>query len=387
MTASGKWYDSNEFQYSELEVDTRDLARKFASELAPLAPKIDAEGAIPHSMIKKMGELGFLGATVSEADGGLGLSDTAFSLIIEEIASVCASTAILCSAHHSLGLWPVAKYGTAAAKERYLPGLLSGDKIGAFALTEPNVGSDAGNLSLSLKRDGDKIVLNGTKAWITNAPIAEVFVVFATEEVGNRKKISAFVHGADGLIVNADERKLGICGSRTASITYYNFELNAKECLLGDFGDGFKIALDTLNSGRIGVASQALGIVRGALDLAINYCDERKSFGKRLNEHDLVRTYLAEMILSYESAKQLTLLSSRKKEAGLPFVKEASCAKLAASRAANFVSGKSLQLFGGNGFSKEYSIERYVRDAKITEIYEGTTEMQLFRIAREVLRK
>lgn len=380
--------DGFHFELTEEEVLVRDMARSFARErVAPLAAKIDREHFFPRELVQEMGALGFLKATIPAEVGGSGLSEVAFAILIEELAAACATTSIIASAHHSLCVRPLHDRGTTAQKLEFLSAAMSGDALGCFALSEPGCGSDAAALQCRAQRHGDKFVVTGSKAWITNGPEASLVLLLATEDPSKRHEgITAFLHPLPhpGVTVGRREDKLGIRGSATATLTYDGAELNDSH-VLGERGKGFRVAMETLNGGRIGVAAQALGIARSALSDALLYVKERKTFGQSLSEHQTVQNYLADMVVSIDSARYLTFAAARLKEAKQPFVRAASMAKLAASKAAVFCADKCVQLHGGYGYVTDYPAERHYRDAKITEIYEGTTEIQRMVIARHLL--
>lgn len=383
------WEDGFNFGLDEDVQAVRETARKFAEEeVLPLAKKIDQEHWFPSEIIKKLGTLGFMGACIPSKYNGSELSQIAYCLVIEELAAVCASTSIIVSAHHSLCSIPILDYGTEDQKERFLKPLASGEKLGCFALSEPGSGSDAASMTCKAEKIGDKFIINGTKNWITNGPQADIAVLFATTDTSaGHKGVTAFVHDLNvpGLSRGKPEDKLGIRGSGTCSLTYENVELT-KTNLLGDVGRGFKVGMTTLNGGRTGVAAQAVGIARAALRDALFYTKERKAFGKFLHEHQSVQNYLAEMLNQVDAARYLTLSAAAKKDAGLEYAREAAQAKLFASEAAMFCANKGIQIHGGYGYVTEYPAERHLRDAKITEIYEGTSEIQKFVIASNLVK-
>ncbi|RME58120.1 MAG: acyl-CoA dehydrogenase [Candidatus Dadabacteria bacterium] len=382
------WCDRWDFNWSNDLLEIKKLARSFAKkEVAPLAKKIDEEHSLPKELLKKLAEIGFFGIFVPSQFNGSDLSHLAYCVIIEELAAVCASTAIVVSAHNSLAVWPILTYGTQEQKEKFLKPLASGEKIGCFALSEPGTGSDAASLCCQVKIEGDKFIINGTKNWITNAPIADVCVLFATKDKSSgHKGVMAFVHPLNlkGITIGKPENKLGICGSPTSSISYDNVVLT-KENLLSREEKGFKIAMNTLNGGRIGVAAQALGIARASINAALSYGTERKTFNTAIVNHQLIQDYLAQMLTKYLSARLLTHTAAKRKDKGLEHIIESSLAKLSAAKAAMYCSDKALQIHGGYGYVKEYDVERFYRDAKITEIYEGTSEIQKIVIAKRLV--
>ncbi|RMG44329.1 MAG: acyl-CoA dehydrogenase [Candidatus Dadabacteria bacterium] len=384
------WEDGFHFELSDEEQMVQETARSFAkSAVEPLAAKIDREHYYPGELVKAMGELGFMGATVPEEYGGAGLSNVAYSLIIEELAAACASTAIIMSAHNSLCISPIQNFGTEEQKKKWLPDLAAGKKLGCFALSEPGTGSDAANLSCTVEKRGDKYIVNGTKNWITNGPKADVAVLFASiDRSKGHKGIAAFVHSLDlkGVTRGKPEDKLGICGSPTSSLIYDSVELTA-ENLLGDEHGGFKVAMHTLNGGRIGVASQAVGIARASLADALRYAKERKTFGRPIGEHQSIQNYLADMVTRIDASRYLTLSAARLKDSGRQYIREASMAKLFASETARFCADRCVQIHGGYGYVKEFPAERHLRDAKITEIYEGTSEIQRIVIGSRLMKE
>ncbi len=384
------WLDGFKFDLTEEERMAQETARSFAeNEVLPLAAKIDHEHYFPKELIPKMGALGFMGATVPTEYDGAGFSQKAYCLIIEELAAACASTSIICSAHNSLCISPIVDYGSAQQKKDYLPKLATGKWIGCFALSEPGTGSDAASLSCRAEKRGNKYIINGTKNWITNGPESDVCVLFTTENpAAGHKGVTAFVHSmkAKGVSSGKREEKLGICGSPTSSITYDNVELT-EENVLGGALNGFKVAMSTLNGGRMGVASQAIGIARAALRDAMAYAKTRKTFGKTISEHQSIQNYIADMIVDIDAARYLTLAAANLKDHKKPYIREAAMAKLFASEAAMRASIKGVQIHGGYGYVKEFPAERHLRDAKITEIYEGTSEIQRLVIAGHLLKE
>jgi butyryl-CoA dehydrogenase len=381
------WRDSIAFPLSDEETMACDLAGDFAAkEVAPLAAKIDQEHYFPRELIPQMGGLGLMGATVPVEFGGAGLSTVAYALIIEELSSACASTGIIVSAHTSLCITPILDYGTQEQKEKFLPMLASGKALGCFALSEPGTGSDAAAITTTYKKDGDEFILNGTKNWITNAPEAGVCVVFASSDTSKGSKgITAFVHEMNlpGISLGKREDKMGIRGSPTSSITYTDVRL-PKGSALNLENRGFVVAMTTLNGGRIGVASQAVGIARSAFDDALRYSQERKAFGKRVCEHQSIQNYFADMVCHIDSSRYLTLDAALRKDQGRSYVRQAAMAKLFASETAMMCAAKGIQIHGGYGFVTDYPAERHLRDAKITEIYEGTSEIQRVLIATQL---
>ncbi len=367
----------------------RDMARDFArKDIAPLADKIDKEHYFPEELVKKMAELGLMGIMVDPEWDGAGMDTVSYVLAVEEIAAVCASTSVILSAHNSLCIDPIAKNGTDDQKEKFLKPLARGEKLGCFGLTEANAGSDAAGTKSTAVLDGDEWILNGTKNFITNGKQADIAVLFAITEKGiGHKGISAFLIEKDtpGFTVGKVEDKLGIRGSSTTELVWEDCRL-PKENLLGELGSGFKIAMQTLDGGRIGIAAQALGISRAALDASKQYAKQREQFGQPIAKFQAIQWMIADMAVKYESARLLTLRAAMMKDAKVRFSREAAMAKLAASEAAMWITTKAIQVHGGYGYTTDYPVERFFRDAKITEIYEGTSEIQRLVIAANELR-
>ena len=364
------------------------LAREFAEkEVRPVAAQLDAEARFPHETVKRMGELGLMGIAVPETYGGSGADAVAYVLAVEEIAKACASHAVIMSVNNSLYCDPVLKYGTEEQRKKFLAPFASGQQIGCFALTEPQAGSDATNQHTLAVRDGDGYVLNGRKIFVTSGREASVALVFAqTDRTKAHHGISAFLveKGMRGFLVPKVEDKLGIRASDTAEFVFEECRVPAAN-RLGEEGMGFKIAMSTLEGGRIGIAAQALGIAAGAFALSVAYAKERKSFGVPIGQHQMVQWMLADMATAIDAARLLIWRAAALKDAGRAFGPEASMAKLFASEMAMKVTTDAIQVHGGYGFIKEYQVERYFRDAKITQIYEGTSQIQKLVIAREVL--
>ena len=372
-------------QYKEI----RDMVKKFSdSEVQPVAQKVDHDGEISKEMIQKLAENGFLGSYVPEEYGGAGMDYLSYSLIVEEISRNCASTGVFVSAHTSLAVWPILNFGTEDQKKKYLPKLASGEWIGCFCLSEPNAGSDAGSLTTFAEDKGDHWEINGVKNWITNGKEANICIVFAkTKKTPDYKGISAFIveTTTPGYSIIKEEDKLGIRGSSTCQLAFDKVKV-PKDALLGAPEKGFRVAMATLDGGRIGIASQALGIAQGAFDYAIRYTKERVQFGAPLSDLQGVQFMLADMSTKIGASRLLIYHASALKDAGLPYSKESAQAKLMASESAMWVTTKAIQLCGGNGYTKEYPVERFFRDAKITEIYEGTSEVQRMVIASNELK-
>lgn len=368
----------------------RKTCRDFAdNELVPIAAKLDKECLYPKEQVKKLGELGLLCMDVAEKDGGTGLDYLAYAIAMEEISRGCASTGCIMSVNNSLYLGPVQKYATEAQKEQFLKPFLNGDRVGCFALSEPGNGSDAGAASCTARLDGDSWVLNGTKAWITNGYEAEATVVFATTDRQQKHKgISAFLVPipSEGLSRGKKEDKLGIKATSTCYLIFEDCRI-PKENMLGEPGFGFKIAMQTLDAGRIGIAGQGLGIAQASLECAIDYAFKRQSFGMPIVKMQTIQTKLADMEMRTQSARLLTWHAAMLKDAGRPFTKEAAMAKLAASETATFNAHQAIQILGGMGFVTDMPAERHYRDARITEIYEGTSEIQRLVIAGNLIKE
>jgi alkylation response protein AidB-like acyl-CoA dehydrogenase len=368
----------------------RAMAREFAEgELRPIASEIDREARFPHETVKRMGELGLLGIMVPERYGGGGADTVSYVVAMEEIARVCASHAVIMSVNNSLYCDGVYKFGSEEQRERFLVPFATGQKIGCFALTEPQAGSDATNQHTVAVRDGEHYVVNGRKAFVTNGREASVAMVFCqTDRSSGHHGISALLieRGTPGFQVPKVEDKLGIRASDTAEFVFEDCRVPVAN-RLGDEGMGFKIAMGSLDGGRIGIAAQALGIAVGAYELAVAYAKERKAFGVPVGRHQMVQWMLADMATSIDAARLLTWRAAALKDRGKPCGTEAAMAKLFASETAMKVTTDAVQVHGGYGFIKDYAVERYFRDAKITQIYEGTSQIQKLVIARSVLGK
>ncbi|CAH0385643.1 unnamed protein product [Bemisia tabaci] len=364
--------------------------RDFAeAELKPNAAKFDREHLYPKEQIQKMGELGLMAVEVPEELGGTGLDYLAYAIGVEEISRGCASAGIIMSVNNSLYLGPILKFGTSKQKEEYITPFTTGERVGCFALSEPGNGSDAGAASTTAKKNGDSWILNGTKAWITNGFESEATVVFATTDKAKKHKgISAFISSkpTNGLSLGKKEDKLGIRASSTCSLIFEDCKVPEGN-LLGEPGMGFKIAMMTLDAGRIGVASQALGIAQAALDCAVDYASKRTAFGNPITKLQAIQQKIADMSLRVESARLLTWRAAYLKDNHQPYTKEAAMAKLAASEAATYNAHQSIQILGGMGYVSDMPAERHYRDARITEIYEGTSEIQKLVIAGNVYKE
>jgi alkylation response protein AidB-like acyl-CoA dehydrogenase len=366
----------------------RAMAREFAeSEIRPIAADIDREARFPHETIKRMGELGLLGMLVPAEYGGSGADAVSYAVALEEIARACASHAVVMSVNNSLFCEPVLKYGTEDQKRKFVTPCASGHTIGCFALTEPQAGSDASNQATLAVRDGAHYVINGRKVFVTNGREASTALVFCqTDRAKGHRGISAFIleKGTAGFLQPKVEEKLGLRASDTAEFVLEDCRVPATN-RLGEEGMGFKIAMSSLDGGRIGIAAQALGIAVGAYELALAYARERKSFGVPIGQHQMVQWMLADMATSIDAARLLTLRAASLKDGGQPYGVAAAMAKLFASETAMKVTTDAVQVHGGYGFVKDYQVERYFRDAKITQIYEGTSQIQKLVIARSVL--
>jgi alkylation response protein AidB-like acyl-CoA dehydrogenase len=378
------------FELTEVQRDIQKMCRDFAAkELIPHAKKWDEEHAWPTEAVQKLAELSLLGVAVPEQWGGAALDNVCYALAMEEISRGCASTGVIMSVNNSLYSDPILKFGTDAQKEKWLKPFASGQKLGCFGLTEPQAGSDAAAQQTVAVKKGDRYVINGSKNWITNGPKADAIVLFTmTNKEAGHKGITAFVVPTDtkGFKRMAPDKKMGITAAWSCTMYFEDMEVPA-ENLLGKEGDGFKVAMSTLDGGRIGIASQALGIARGALEEAVRYSGERKSFGKYLREHQAIQFMLADMATEIDAARLLVLRAALLKDKGVRHSQESAMAKLYASEMASRVANKALQIFGGMGYSKEMDAERHVRDARITEIYEGTSEIQRIVIAANLLKE
>ncbi|HTX18378.1 MAG TPA: acyl-CoA dehydrogenase [Bacteroidota bacterium] len=376
------------FELSEAQKMIRDTARQFAvEELAATADERDEREEFPQQAVKKLGELGFMGMMVPEQYGGAGLDTVSYALAVEEISRVDASCGVIMSVNNSLVCYGLNEFGTEEQKQRFLVPLATGKKLGAFALSEPEAGSDATNQRTVALRDGDEYILNGMKNWITNGLTSDlVLVMAATDPAKGSHGISAFVveKGAPGFTVGKKERKLGIRSSDTVSLAFQDVRVPAAN-RIGDEGFGFKFAMKTLDGGRIGIASQAVGIAQASLDAALKYSKERKAFDQPIANLQAIQFKLAEMATEIDAARLLTLQAAATKDAGVRYTQKAAMAKLYASRAAVKCALEAIQVHGGYGYIREYHVERYLRDAKITEIYEGTSEIQKIVIARSLL--
>lgn len=373
-------------QFTEEQEMMRKMVRDFAlTEAAPFVPNME-KGEFPREIVKKMGGLGLMGIPIPETYGGAGMDLTSYLIAIEELSKVSAALGVILSVHTSVGTLPILRFGTEAQKNKYIPKLAAGEHLGAFCLTEPQAGSDAANLKTRAVKKGNSYVLNGSKIFITNGGEADVYVVFAVTDANlGSKGITAFIveKSTPGLIFGKDEHKMGLRGSRTLQLSFDDMHIPA-ENRLGKEGDGFTIALANLETGRIGIAAQALGIAEAALEAAVQYAKKRKQFGVPIASHQGIAFKLADMATNVEAAKLLVYYAADLKSRGLNARKEASIAKLFASKTAVEVTSEAIQVFGGYGYTEDYPVERYFRDAKITEIYEGTSEIQRIVISKHL---
>jgi len=378
------------FTLPETHEMLRKTCREFADkELVPIAAQLDREHRFPREQVQQLADMGLMGITISEEDGGAGLDSFAYALAMEEISRGCASTGVIMTVNNSLYCDPVSKFGSPAQKEKFLRPFAAGKQLGCFALSEPGNGSDAGAARTTAERKGDGWVLNGTKAWITNGYDAHAAIVFATTDKTKKQKgLSAFLvpMPTPGLSLGKKEEKLGIRASSTCNLIFEDCVLPA-ESLLGQEGEGFKIAMSTLDGGRIGIASQALGIAQAALEEAVSYAKQRQAFGAPIANLQAIQFKIADMACRLDAARLLTWRAAQLKDQKVRYTKEAAMAKLAASEMATFVTHQTIQILGGNGYVAEFPAERHYRDARITEIYEGTSEIQRVVIAANVLKE
>ena len=379
-----------DFELTDLQRETQRLTREFAArELLPNARKWDEEHRFPAEAVKKLAELSLLGVAVPEEWGGAGLDNVAYALAIEELSRGCASTGVITSVNNSLYCDPVLKFGNEAQKREWLVPFARGEKLGCFGLTEPEAGSDAAAQRTTAVRKGDGYLINGSKNWITNGPVADAIVLFTmTDRAAGHHGISAFIvpTSTPGFNRAQPDKKMGISAALSCSIFFEDMVVPAKN-LLGKEGDGFKIAMSTLDGGRIGIAAQAIGIARAAFEEALRYAQDRKTFGQPIADHQAIQFMLADMATEIDAARLLTLKAAAMKDAGVRHSPESAMAKLYASEMASRVANKGLQIHGGQGYSKEFDAERHVRDARITEIYEGTSEIQRIIIGGALLKE
>ena len=372
-------------EHEEFRARVRDFAE---GEIEPKAKELDETGQFSLDTAKKLGEMGFLGMVVPEEYGGSGLDTVSYSIAVEELSRVCGSTGITVAAHNSLGVYPIFLFGNEEQKKKYIPDLASGKKLGTFGLTEPDAGSDAAGTKTTAVLDGDSYVVNGSKCFITNASVGETLVITAvTDKSKGYKGISSFIaeSGMKGFSVGKKENKMGLRGSDTATLIFEDMRI-PKENLLGKEGEGFKQFMITLDGGRISIGAMALGIAQGAYDKAVAYSKEREQFGRPISDFQAIQWKLADMATQLEAARHLIYHASELKDQGEKFIKESAMAKLFASEVGNFVTYQAIQIFGGYGYTSDYPVERYMRDVKLCEIGEGTSEIQRLVIARELLR-
>jgi alkylation response protein AidB-like acyl-CoA dehydrogenase len=379
-----------DFHLPEEALELKEMAREFAEKrLYPVAEELDDLGTTPQELIDECAELGYFGFTVPEEYGGLGFGSTEFMGIIEEFCGGCAGFGIMLSVHCSLICEIIKTFGNDGQKQQYLPHMATGEKIGAYCLTEPDAGPDVSALATQAEDKGDHWLLNGTKTFVTNAQFASVLIVFAkTDPEAGHKGISCFIvdKDSDGIQLGKPEKKCGIKASDTREINFSDVKV-PKENLLGNPGEGFKMAVTILNSGRIGVSFQAIGIAQAALNEAIKYSKERVQFGKPIAKFQAIQFKLAEMATKVDAARLMGYRAAQLKDEGKPCHREASMSKLFATQAANFVANEAVQIHGGYGYIKEYAVERYFRDARVTELYEGTSEAQRMVISKDLLKE
>ena len=373
--------------FTDEQLMMRDMVRNFAqAEITPFIEQLE-KGEFPRAIVNKMAEIGLMGITVPEEYGGSNMDFTSYIIAIHELSKVSAVLGVILSVHTSVGTNPILYFGNEEQKKKYVPNLASGEYLGAFCLTEPHAGSDAASLATRAVRDGDNYIINGAKIFITNGGEADVYIVFAvTDQTRGSKGISAFIveKSMAGFIVGKDEEKMGLHGSRTVQLTFENLRVPASN-LLGAEGEGFKIAMANLDVGRIGIAAQSLGIAEACLDAAVSYAKQRVQFGKPISAQQGVAFKLADMATKAEAAKLLVYNAANLRSQGKPCGKEASMAKLFASKKAMENAIEAVQVFGGYGYTKDYPVERYFRDAKVTQIYEGTSEIQKIVISKHLL--
>ncbi|WP_226034785.1 acyl-CoA dehydrogenase [Aquibacillus saliphilus] len=375
--------------WSDEQQTMRQMVHKFAVEkVAKAVEHMEKTDEFPAKLVKEMGELGLMGIPIPQKYGGLGMDYTSYILAIQEISRVSAAVGVILSVHTSVGTNPILYFGTEEQKQRYIPKLASGKYVGAFALSEPSAGSDSASIRTTAKHDGNDYILNGSKAWITSGGEADTYIVFAkTNPTAGKKGISAFIveKGTPGFTVLSKERKMGLHGSNTTALSFEDCRI-AKQNLLGKEGEGFKIAMSNLNTGRIGIAAQSLGVCQGALEAAIAYAKKKKQFGTPIDEMQGVASKLADMVTKYEAAKLLTYQAADFVSRNLPVGNQAAMAKMFASDSAMNITTEAIQVFGEHGYTKDYPVERFFRDAKVTQIYEGTNEIQRLVISNKLLR-
>ena len=377
-----------DFEFTEEQTMIKELASAFVEkEIKPVVGRMDREGVYPAELVRRLGDMGFMGMFVPQEFGGSGMDLLSYVVAMEEISKAWASLAATMSVQNSLACAPILRFGSAAQKERYLASLARGEWLGCYALTEPGAGSDAGSIQTQAKKVGNEYVLNGSKIFTTNGSRADLAIVYAvTDPAKGKKGISAFLveKGTSGFIVGKLEDKLGLRSSETASLIFEDCRVS-EENLLGEEGDGFGIALETLDGGRIGIAAQALGIAQGCLEESVTYAKQRRQFGRAIAEFQAIQWMLADMATEIDAARLLTYRAAWRFEQGKTLAKEAAMAKLFASETANRAAYKAIQIFGGYGYTKEFAVERFFRDARITTLYEGTSEIQRLVIARRLI--
>ncbi len=377
------------FDLSDEERMIQQTAREFAdSEVAPAAAENDKQGRFPRDIVKGLGELGFMGMLIPEKYGGTGVGNFCLVLALEEINRACASTGVTMSVHNSLASSPIIKFASEKLKKKYLPEMATGALLGAYSLSEAGSGSDAASLTAGAVKDGNEYVVNGSKSWITTGAEADVFVVMLRTDTTQRSKgISTFVIDRDtkGFSIGKKENKLGLRASSTVQVTFDDARVPAAN-MIGQEGIGFRIAMETLDGGRIGIGAQAVGISQAALDASIVYAKEREQFGKPIGEFQAIQWKLADMATGIEAARLMLYRASRLRDRGEPHTKETAMAKLFASEVSNRVTREAIQIHGGAGYLKDFPVERYFRDARITEIYEGTSEIHRIVVSRSLLR-
>lgn len=377
-----------ELKFTEEQLMMRNMVRDFAkTEIEPFIEKME-QGEFPREVLNKMAELGLMGITIPEKYGGSEMDFTSYIIAIHELSKVSAVIGVILSVHTSVGTNPILYFGTEEQKQKYVPKLAAGEYLGAFCLTEPSAGSDAGSMKSKAVKDGDHYTINGSKVFITNGGEADVYIVFASTDASQGSKgVSAFIVDKDtpGLIIGKDEHKMGLHGSRTVQLTFEDMKVPA-ENLLGQEGEGFKIAMANLDVGRIGIAAQSLGIAEAAFEAAVGYAKERVQFGKPIAMQQGVGFKLADMGTAVEASKLLVYRAADLRSRGMACGKEASMAKLFASKTAVETAIEAVQVFGGYGYTEDYPVERYFRDAKVTEIYEGTSEIQRLVIGKHLLK-
>ena len=378
-----------DFSLTKEQVLFQQMIKDFAErEVKPLAAEVDEQERFPIETVEKMAKIGIMGIPIPKQYGGAGGNNVMYSMAVEELSAVCATTGVIVSAHTSLCAAPIMESGTEAQKQKYLPKLASGEWIGAFGLTEPNAGTDAAGQQTTAVEDGDNYIINGSKIFITNAEYAHVYVIFAmTDKSKGTRGISAFIieKGTPGFSIGKKEKKMGIRGSATCELIFENCVI-PKENLLGKLNKGFGIAMKTLDGGRIGIAAQALGIAQGAINETVRYVKERKQFGRPISGFQNTQFQLADMNTKTEASRMLVRKAADKKDKKVPYSVDAAMCKLYAAETAMEVTNKAVQLHGGYGYTREYPVERMMRDAKITEIYEGTSEVQRMVISANMLK-